>query len=68
MEQRKGESMNKKKISFSTDKHGRPLAYRVSYMQMRNFRIALDKAKFMIANGEADEVAYHPFKRYDDAI
>ncbi len=56
------------KVSFTVDKNGKPLAYRVSYKQMRNFRISWDKAKLMIATGEAEEVAYHPFGRYDDTL
>lgn len=55
------ESNPRKSVSFTTDKHGRPIAYLVSMQQMRNFRIPLDEAKLMVETGEADEVPYRRF-------
>lgn len=40
-------------ISFTTDTKGNRLAWRYDRIQRRSFRISLDKAKLMIATGQA---------------
>jgi len=51
----------KKQIAFTTDKRGKPRAYRVDMAQMRNFPIGLDAAKLLVATGQAVKVAFKPF-------
>lgn len=47
-------------IAFTTDKNGKPLAYRWSSLQMRWFRMPYDKAKVLVATNSADETTYTP--------
>jgi len=48
------------RIWFTTDRNAKPVAYRVSYKQMRCFRIGLDEAKLMVATGKAVEMTAPP--------
>ena len=48
------------KIWFTTDRYARPIAYRVSYHQMRCFRISLDEAKLLVATGKATKMTAAP--------
>ncbi len=50
-----------KQVSFTTDKRGKPRAYRVDMSQMRNFPIGLDRANLMVSTGEAIRVPFRPF-------
>jgi len=52
--------MKTKQIAFTADQHGRPLAYRWSWLGMRWLRVALDAAKLDLSTGAAIEVAYSP--------
>jgi hypothetical protein len=47
-------------VSFTADKHGRPIAYRDSRAAGagRYIRIGYDKAKLMVATGKAEETRY----------
>lgn len=45
-------------IAFTTDKNGRPIAYRWSPLSCRWMKIGIDAAKLRIASGMAREVAY----------
>jgi len=50
-----------KKVSFTVDKHGRPIAYRESGPGIggyRLFRIGLDEARALISTGQAREVPF----------
>lgn len=50
-------------IAFTTDRHGRPLAYRDSRLAMRYFRVSVDEADLLIATGQAVEVPFRPYSR-----
>lgn len=47
-----------KQIAFTTDKNGKPIAYRNSPIQMRWFRIGYEEAKLLIATGQAEQVKF----------
>lgn len=47
------------RIQFTTDKHGKPIAYRHESLICHR-RIGYDRAKLMIATGEAIEIPFEP--------
>jgi len=53
----------KVEVWFTTDKHGRPVAYRWSRMQFRSFRIGLDEARNLVATEQAIVLPGHPFPK-----
>ena len=50
-----------RQVSFTTDKRGKPRAYRVDMRQMRNFPIALERARLMVSTGAAVRVPFRKF-------
>lgn len=49
-------STKKRFVLFTTDKNGKPLAYRRSLQSgIRYFRISYDEAKMLVATGQAIE-------------
>ena len=53
-----------KQIAFTTDKNGKPIAYRNSPVQMRWFRIGYEEAKLLIATGQAEQVEFIKWGRW----
>jgi len=53
----------KTRVAYTEDKKGRPIAYRVSYQQMRNFRISLEKAAELVAEGAVVQ-PYQKFEKF----
>ena len=52
--------MKRKEVAFTVDKHGKPIAYRVT-RELNGFvtrRMGLEEARMMVATGEAEHVAF----------
>lgn len=54
-----------KEVSFTTDKRGRPIAYKFTRgaISPRNIRIGYDQAKLLVSTGQAKEIPYRPMRR-----
>lgn len=49
-------------VTFTTDKNGKPLAFRDCRLAGRYIRIGLDEAKLLVATGQAVQVSHRPLK------
>lgn len=53
-----------RQVAFTTDKHGRPIAYRWCSFGMRWFRMSYAEAELQVSTEQARQVPYINWNRY----